>query len=263
MTRQEIIELVVVRAAPSEQQQLRKILSAYSTEELARVEEAITSQAVQQKAEDELIRIQAEREAERAMHQYRTQQAREPQHKAEAEAQLAQDRQTFAEAAKSLRSFGMTEANFNVTRQTLGAGFSVYEIQQMLEANGAILSDPTQQELDEWTRQDIEARNLRLLNADLPTLRRLTREAGARIAAEPLSSPALDETQRIRQAERVDGVAHLPLPEEFRDGNGPLEVLDASFIKRCSRETYRLMFDRYGSAQITEALRTRVPSNSW
>src|SRR2546426_8588019 len=121
MNRNEIIELVVVRAAPEEQQSLRRVLSTYTTEELKQIEQAIVSQAVSNVAEDELIRIQVEREATRIWHQYEMQQAREPQRKAEAKAQLAQHRQTFADAAKTLRSFTVNEANFNVVRQTLGA----------------------------------------------------------------------------------------------------------------------------------------------
>ncbi len=261
MTRNEIIDVFVVRAAPADQQELRQQLEKMSKEELETAYKALQSQVQLQAKEEELLRIQVEREADRVLHELDMQKAREPQTRAEAKAQLAQDRQTFAETAKSLRSFGVTEANFNVCRTTLGEGFSAYDIQQMLAANGAVLSGPTQQEIEEWNREDVEAHNLRLLSADLPTLRNLAREAGARIAEAPAPP---DETQRVRAAERAaDGANYPPLPEEFRDGNGPLEALDASFIKRCSRETYRWLFDHYGSAQITDALQTRVPGNAW
>jgi hypothetical protein len=153
MTRSEIIDLVVVRAAPEEQQSLRRVLSTYTTEELKQIEQAIVSQAESNAAEEELVRIQGEREANRIWHQYETQQAREPQRKAEEKAQLEADRKTFAEAAKNLRSFAVNEANFNVIRQTLGSGFSIYQIQQMLAANAAVLSPPTQQELA-WIIRD-------------------------------------------------------------------------------------------------------------
>jgi hypothetical protein len=92
-----------------------------------------------------------------------------------------------------------------------------------------------------------------LLGADIPTLRKLAREAGAHGPA----APQLDETQRVRQAERADGVAYPPLPDEFRDGNNPEEVLDAAFIRKCSKETMRLLLKRYGADQVNEALRTR------
>jgi hypothetical protein len=96
---------------------------------------------------------------------------------------------------------------------------------------------------------------------DIPTLRKLAREAGARGPA----APQPDEVQRIRAAERADGYAYPPLPDEFRDGEGPEEALDAKFLKKCSRETYKFLLNRYGSEQITEALRTRRPevSSMW
>jgi hypothetical protein len=255
MTRDEIINVFLVRAARSEREEISEKLYRMTKGELETAYQALQIQA----AEEKLLYIQAERAADAALYQLHQQQIREPQRKAEAEQQEKQDRQTFADAAKTLRSFGLTEANFNVCRTTLGEGFSVYQIQQMLAANGAILSGPTQEEQQEWTRQDIEDHNQRLLNSDLPTLRRLTREEGARIAARVLAGPlqAAEETQRLRAAERVEGTTYLPLPEEFRDGNGPLAVLDASFIKRCSRETFRILKERYGMAQIDEALRTR------
>ncbi len=199
MNRSEIIELVVVRAAPREQQALRQKLSAYSIEELRQVEQAIVSQAVSRVAEDELLRIQAEIAAERELFRL----SREPQRKAEAERQEKQDRETFKEAARSLQSFALNEANFSVLRSTLGPNFTAYSIQQALASNALSLSPPTQQELDAWTREAIEAHNAALKSADLPTLRRLTREAGAR---GPVAPPP-DETQRVRQAQRDDGFA--------------------------------------------------------
>ena len=253
MTRSEIIDVFIVRAAPAEREGLRPILEKMSKDELEMAHEALVAQFELQAREEEIFRIRADSAADQALHSFRMQKAREPQRLAEEKAQLEQDRKTFADAARTLRSFGITDANFNVTRQTVGTGFSVYQIQEMLAANGAILSGPSQQELDDWTRQDIEAHNRRLLSADIPTLRKLAREAGARgpVAPQP------DETQRIRAAERVDGT-YPPLPDEFRDGNGPEQVLNAEFIRRCSKETMRLLLKRYGADQINEALRTRI-----
>jgi hypothetical protein len=249
--RQEIIELVVVRAAPHEQQQLRKTLSTYTTEELRQIEHAILSQAMSRVAEDELIRIQAEIAAERELFRL----SREPQRKAEAERQAKQDRATFNDAAKTLRSFGLNEANFGVIRSTLGPNFTKFAIQQALAANALNLSLPTQQELDEWTRQDIKAHNTTLLNMDVLSLRKLVREEGAR---GPVQPPP-DETQRVRQAEeKLFYGTYPPMPDEFRDGNGPEQVLNAEFIRKCSKETLRLLMKRYGSDQVNEALRTRT-----
>lgn len=255
MTKQELVNVFILRAAPAEREALHPILEKMSKEELEMAHEALVAQIQLQAREEEIFRIRADSAADQALHQFRTQKAREPQRLAEEKAQLEKDRATFNEAAKTLRSFGLTEANFNVIRQILGSGFSVYQIQEMLVANGAILSGPSQQELDGWTREAIEIHNSRLKAMDIPTLRKLAREAGARGPA----TPQPDETQRIRAAtENFYGTAYPQLPDEFRDGNGPEQVLNAAFIKKCSKETLRTLIKRYGSDQVTEALRTRT-----
>jgi len=61
--------------------------------------------------------------------------------------------------------------------------------------------------------------------------------------------------KQVRAAgERKDGVNYPPLPDEFTDSNGIEHVLNIDFIKKCSRETYRLLLRRYGSEQINGLL---------
>jgi len=93
------------------------------------------------------------------------------------------------------------------------------------------------------------------LNMDVLSLRKLVREQGARGAV----APPPDETQRVRQAEeKLFYGTYPPMPDEFRDGNGPEEVLNATFLKKCSKETLRLLLKRYGVEQVNEVLRTRI-----
>jgi hypothetical protein len=259
MTRDEIINVFLVRApSRGERERLSEKLYAMTKEQLEEAYRVLQIQAKIQANEEEYLRIEVERAADRIIHQLEMDEFRAPQRKAEAERQEKLDRETFKQAARSLKSFGVTDANLSVTRSTLGPNFTVYSIQQALASNTLNLSPPTQEEVNEWARADIEAYNLKLLSLDTLTLRKLAREAGARgIPVSPL-----DETQRIRQAERAEGIAYLPLPDEFRDGNGPEEALDAAFIRKCSPETYRLLLRRYGSLQIDEALRTRRPDAS-
>jgi hypothetical protein len=242
MTRTEIIELVVVRAAPGEQKQLRQALSAYSTEELKQIEQAIVSQAVSNVAEDELIRIQAEIAAERELFRL----SREPQRKAEAERQEKRDRETFKQAARSLKSFGVTDANLSVTRSTLGPNFTVYSIQQALASNALSLSPPSQEELNEWDRAAIEANNQRLLSMDIPSLRKLAREAGARGPA----APELDQIQKVRSAERSQ--QFQPLTEDSRFKS---EIIDYELVQQLSPLELKQLFQIYGSDQITARIK--------
>ncbi len=248
MTRNEIVDVFVVRAAPSDRTELRQQLEKLSKEQLEEAYRVIQLQATEEK----LLQIEAERAADQALHKLHVLRIREPQRRAEAKAQLEQDRATFNDAARTLQSFGLNEANFSVIRSTLGPNFTTYGIQQALAANALSLSTPTQEELNEWTHEAIKAHNSKLLSMDIPSLRKLAREAGARGAVAPLQ----DETQRVRQAERQGGVYPL-LPDELRIEDRE-ELIDAAYIRRCPRETLRLLIKRYGSDQINEALRTRI-----
>src|ERR1700731_2600124 len=138
------------------------------------------------KAQQELADVQEENmrrvgeiRAEQLLHQLRMHEAAEPRRKAEAVKQEKQDRRTFAHAAKTIRSFAANEANFNLIRQTLGDGFSVYQIQQMIAANGAILSPSTQQELNEWRQEEVRARQDYLKQASPEELRHAARTEAA------------------------------------------------------------------------------------
>lgn len=226
-----------------------RILQSKTIQEL----EAILHQATLAEIEtlrEQRIRAQAEAAAARAIYQLNQHQAREPQRKAQAEAQLRQDRKTFEHAAKTLRSFAINEANFNVTRQTLGEGFSVHAIQQMLMAHGAMLSPPTQEELNQWERERIAARNEFLLEADPETLSTAAKQEveQKRIAMQQEQANREDEARKQRDESR----GYPPLPQMW---NGTR--LDSQFVRKCSRQTLTDLIKRFGSHQVTEALRNR------
>jgi hypothetical protein len=196
------------------------------------------------------IQLQAEAAAARLIFRLNEHQAREPQRKARAKAQLAKDRKTFEDAAKTLRSFSINEANFNVTRQTLGEGFSVYAIQQMLIANGAILSPPTQDELNQWEQERIDQRNEFLLEADAETLRTVAKQEAEqkRVAMQQAQARREDETRKQRDESR----GYPPLPQVWNN-----TLLDSHFIRKCSTETLKDLIRRFGAHQVTDALRNR------
>src|SRR5579862_4570875 len=64
--------------------------------------------------EEQLLRVQAERAADRFLHQLRVAQAQEPQR----QRQLAADRKTFSDAARQY-GIGDTEANFRLVRENV------------------------------------------------------------------------------------------------------------------------------------------------
>src|SRR6266851_4952606 len=190
----------------------------YSNAELETYLEEL-EQAPTNSVEEQILKAQAEIYAERTLHQLRMQ----PQRQAQAAKQLAHDQQTFADAAKTLRSFGVNEANLNLTRQALGAGFSLYAIQQALSSNALQLSPPTQRDLDEWNAEAIEHHNHQLLNADSDQLRGIVRQeaADSRAAAVQLEADRQFEASRAR-----DAVMGFPqLPDTWQGSK-----LDAAFI---------------------------------
>jgi len=251
MTRSEIIAVFIVRAAPADRPELRRTLEKMSFEQLEQAHQALISHQELEAKEEELLRIQAESAADAAMHLYYRQKEREPQRKAKEKAQLEVDRKTFINAAKTLRIFGVTEANFDVCRRTLGAGFSIYQIQQMVTANGGTLSPPTQEELNEWDREAIEAHNLRLLGADIPTLRKLAREAGARIAAEPPPA-AMDQVQMVRAAEKSQNNQLQPLLSDSRFKG---EIIDLELVRQLDGDSLKKLIRIYGADAITARIR--------
>jgi hypothetical protein len=138
----------------------------------------------------------------------------------------------------------------NVTRQTLGEGFSVYAIQQMLIANGAILSPPTQDELNQWEQGRIDQRNEFLLEADAETLRTVAKQEAEpkRVAMQQAQARREDETRKQRDESR----GYPPLPQVWNN-----TLLDSHFIRKCSTETLKDLIRRFGAHQVTDALRNR------
>jgi hypothetical protein len=243
MTRQEIIDVFLIRAASSERDELRRILEKMTWAELEQAYDVIQVRTRLEATNEKLAQIAVDSAAERIWHEEGIRLAREPQRKAEATRQLAKDHKTFMQAAKTLRSFALNEANFNVIRSILGPNFTEYSIQQGL-ANVLQLSPPTQKELTEWERERIEQENLRLQAMSIPELRKLAREAGARGPA----APELDQVQKVRTASQPQ---FEPLPSTILYKGGE-ELLDRDFLLRgCDKDFYKYLLNRYGSVQLT------------
>jgi hypothetical protein len=172
-------------------------------------------------------------------------------------ANLKSDEETLQKYCRSNRLESNTAA-LNLLRQKFGAGFNQAEIAQASQSGLISLGPASEEVLEEIRQEEIEAHNLRLQSMDIPSLRKLAREAGQRGPA----APPLDETQRVRQLERTD-VAYPVLPDEFMDSDGNERVLNAEFIKACSKETLRLLLKRYGSAQVNAVLNGGRAGEVW
>jgi len=146
--------------------------------------------------------------------------------------------------------FSEVEANLSLVKSVLGS-FDHYSLTQAVQSNALQLAPASPTELAQFRQESISLHNQYLSSLDIPTLRKLARDAGAR---GPVAPPP-DETQRVRAVENQDR-SYPPLPDELRIGDRE-ELIDSAYIRRCPKEVLRSLMQKYGSDQINEALRTR------
>jgi hypothetical protein len=171
-------------------------------------------------------------------------------------AQDAEERRVFHDFCRD-NGFSEVEANFSLAKSVLGS-FDQNTLAQAVQS-GLQLAPASPEELEPFRQETIERHNFRLQSMDILSLRKLARENGAR----GITAPPSDETQRIRQEQRADGFKFLPLPDEIRDANGNEVVLNADYVRRCSKETMRVLVKRYGFDQINDLLQNRVAGSVW
>jgi hypothetical protein len=252
-SREQIMEGFIVRAAPAERDVLQVQLEKMSLTELEQAYQVLQTQTRLQQADEELARIQVETEADRIWHQETMRLAREPQRKAEAKAQLQQDRETFRQAA---RQYGLSdiEANFNVVRSTLGAGFNVYQVGQAVSSNAVGLVPATEQELAQRHQEAQEERQDFLINQASPEELR----QAARTEAEQRRIQAVQqETERQIAARETTDAAYgfTPIPE-FNQVTG--EKLDSAYFIKLSNtniSAFKQAIRRWGAANVTGRIR--------
>lgn len=148
------------------------------------------------------------------------------------------DRTTFAEAAKTLRTFSLIEANYQMVRSTLGTGFSVSQIKEMTEANSTLLVSPNPHEINGWKYQDMldakaaEAQRVEWLkNIPHEQLREEVRQAGQQHAAATQQAFAQQQTQAME--EKCAG-QFPPIPTHNASG----EELSSSYFIKLSNSPY-------------------------
>ncbi len=161
------------------------------------------------------------------------------------------DREIFNVFARE-NGFSECESNRVLVKSVLGEGYDRHMLAQAVQSNALQLAQASPEELAQFRQDAIKAHNQQLLSMDIPTLRKLAREAGARGQA----PPPPDETQRVRAIENQDRAYPL-LPDELRIEDRE-ELIDAAYIRRCPKEVLKSLIKKYGAPQIDEALRTRT-----
>jgi hypothetical protein len=249
----EIIDLVILRTPETTSGghlQLRRILEAKSAAELDQMYEQMLLDA----KEEELIRIQAEIAAERALFQL----SREPQYKAEAAQQEKKDREIFKQAARQFK-FSTVEANYRVLVSNLGPGLTLYSIRNAIASNAVSLAAPFQHELAQWAREAeqerqkiAEERTDYLTNHASPT--ELRQVARAEAEQSRIQAQQQHIQQQIRVREQAEASLGLPvLPKTSNDG----QKIDRIFLLRLADtdiKKYKQWCSFYGFSAITARL---------
>jgi hypothetical protein len=197
----------------------------------------------QEEREELELNHQAAVAAHKALFEAQMKALTEPQRKAAEKL----DRAGFLNAFNTLRTFGNTESNFLLIRETVGNGnVTVFSVRQAL-ASGVSLSSPTQEEKDQWAEDDAEEYKQRLKNASPMELRQMAAEERQTRAASMTQQEQAqaDEARRLRDANRFP-----PIPDTI---NGV--PLDANYIKKCSTDQLRNIVRRWGGTQVTNRLR--------
>jgi hypothetical protein len=221
-----------------------KVLATHTVESLNGILLQCERDEVATMAESALC-SRAEAEASRAILEMNRRADDEPRR----QRQEIADRKVFEDAARECGFSAKSQGNWHLLRQILGEGFTVYTIQQLIAGQSEMLSAPTSEELQTWNQERIAARNEFLRNTDGTTLRREARAEieQARQQQQEEQAAREDAARKQRDAGRFP-----PLPEMFRG-----KRLDAAFIRAADKETLRILIKSWGSAQVTDALRTR------
>ena len=255
--KQQIVQQLLKKytGPPEEFEFVKAELSKLSLPELQQYAQLKSSAIRAAEADDRILELQATRSADRAIHELKMSQAREPQRKAEDKRQLAEDRKTFVEACRQFH-IGSTDANFGLIRSSLGPGFSAYQIGEAVRSGTLQVSPATPEEIQQWTRDAQEQRQQFLRSADVETLRSVIRnEAESRRA-----QAQHDEDQRQLAARQAKDEAYgFPTLPEINAATGE-KLTSAYFIKLSNTDLqqFKNYIRMYGASQITRALRERT-----
>jgi ribosomal protein L9 len=185
-------------------------------------------------AEEEILRVQAERAADFAMYQLERQRQTEPQRTREAKAQLEQDKESFAKICRQ-NSLSQCQANFHLFQST-------HSISDLAPAS--------QEELVKFEQARIETHNDALQNLGHDQLRaRVREEAEARQEATK-QEQAARELESAKQRDAFGG--YKPLPIE----------IDRKAIMAASAVQLKQWMKVYGDLQITVRLRESASAAS-
>jgi len=161
-------------------------------------------------------------------------------------AQNAEERRVFHDFCRD-NGFSEVEANFSLAKNVLGS-FDQYTLAQAVHSNALELAKASPEEFEQFRQEAIELHNQHLLSLDLPTLRKLAREAGARGPA----ASELDQVQTVRAAEKSRNNQFRPL---LPDSRFRREIIDSELVEQLSSGDLKQLLHIYGADAINVRIR--------
>jgi hypothetical protein len=230
---EEILSHVYSHQHSAVRRELEKRTLAHLEETLATVlKEARENLA---KSESALENERAQRSAEKAAFDL---QHNKPQRDAATKEQTEQDRLTFELSARTLRSFGQTDANLSMIKDSLGAGFSLEQVKAFCETNGNLLSPPSVHERNSWEFSDAQERKaaeaqrvVMLKNMPHEQLREEVRKTGQQAHQQ---SQIAHVQQQVQAMEEKCSGQFPDIPSHNADG----QALDSSYFIKLSNSPY-------------------------
>jgi hypothetical protein len=161
-------------------------------------------------------------------------------------AQDAEERRVFHDFCRD-NGFSEVDANFSLAKNVLGS-FDQYTLAQAVHSNALELAKASPEEFEQFRQEAIELHNQHLLSLDLPTLRKLAREAGARGPA----ASELDQVQTVRAAEKSHNNQFRPLLPDSRFKG---EIIDSELVEQLSSGDLKQLLHIYGADAINVRIR--------
>jgi hypothetical protein len=165
------------------------------------------------------------------------------QHQAATTQAEEEDRKTFALACRSY-SRADNEANYRMVLESVGSGFSLFDIEQAIR-NGLQLVPASQEQAGIWAEEAAKQRQIWLKTQATPADLR----AAAAVEAET-NRVAQKQAEDARALQAAKESGYPPLPTHFQG-----QVLDKRFLWLASKELTKYLFSKYGQRQLESRVR--------
>jgi hypothetical protein len=256
LTKTELIEQIIplLRLPLHEQPKMSAELATHTVPELRAYLEKVSSSSYQRElqeqaiaeVEDQIIQVQAQREADRVLFILNQQKATEPKRKADAAKKEVRGREIFSVICRR-HNLSECEANFRALFDSDLLG-SVFAADQAIVSNAVSLAKADPETSSKFDQERVQSHNDSLQRMDTAQLKARVRQEAADSRATAVQQEADRQFEASRARDAVMGFP--PLPGEFTKD---------SLLHMVKNDTqkYKFLLKKFGNANITARLNGR------